>query len=281
MSRKESIVNDDIKSLLPIEEHDDKKLVNARTLYEFLGVGRDFSNWIKSRIDKYGFWEDEDYVKFSPDLASVGRNDLRGSGGQNRIEYGLTLDMAKELCMVENNEKGRQARRFFIECEKIAMKRLPSNFPEALRELAASVEAKLLIEKRLAIAAPKARDFDVTMEAFGAIGMDVAANVINHPQLGRTNLFRFLRDERILKKGTHPTVHNTPYSKYSHHFKVVLKRCGGGSHDETRSVTLVKASGISFIIGRIERAYGRWVGSPSKEDIRRQVEANKEASDGK
>lgn len=269
-------MNDDIKSLLPIQEHDEKKLVNARMLHEFLEVGRDFSNWIKKRIDQYGFWKDEDYIKFSPDLASVGRNDLHGSGGQTRIEYGLTLDMAKELCMVENNIKGRQARRYFIECEKIARKRLPANFPEALRELAAAEEARIEAEKKLAIAAPKARNFDVTMETLGAIGMDVAANIINHPQLGRTNLFRFLRDEKVLKKGTHPTVRNTPYASYSHHFKVILKRCGSGSHDETRSVTLVKASGISFIIGRIERAYGRWVGSPSKEDIRSQVEANAE-----
>lgn len=154
--------------------------------------------------------------------------------------------------------------------------KLPETFAEALRLAADQEEARIEAEQKLAIAAPKARDFDVTMAAFGAVGIDVAANVINHPNLGRTNLFRFLRDEKVLKSGTHPTVKNTPYSKYSHHFKVVLKRCGSGSHDETRSVTLVKASGISFIIGKIERAYGRWGGSPSKEEIRRQVADNTE-----
>jgi anti-repressor protein len=257
---------DNIKSLLPIEEREDKQLINARVLYEFLDPKSRFNDWIRNRIGHYGFVKDDDYVRFYSNFSKT-------QGGRPTTDYGLTLDMAKEICMVDNTAKGRQARRYFIECEKIALKRLPTSYPEALRELAASEEAKLLVEKKLEIAAPKARDFDVTMAAFGAIGMDVAAAIINHPNLGRTNLFRFLRNEKVLKSGTHPTVRNTPYASYSHHFKVVLKRCGSASHDETRSVTLVKASGISFIIGRIERAYGRWVGSPSKENVRRQVEA--------
>lgn len=153
-------------------------------------------------------------------------------------------------------------------------KQLPNTYIEALKQLVSSEEAKIEAEKKLALAAPKARDFDVTMAAFEAIGMDVAANVINHPHLRRNNLFRFLRNEKILKEGTHPTVKNTPYAQYAHHFKVILKRCGSGSHDETRSVTLVKASGISFIIGRIERVYGKWLEQPSKEEVYCQVESH-------
>ena len=260
---------DDIKALLPVEEREEKRLVEGRLLHRFLEAEGRFKDWLRYRINKYGFIEGEDYVSFV-------KKSHETQGGRPTTVYGLTLDMAKELCMVENNKKGREARRYFIQCEKIALKNLPASYPEALRELAASEEAKLEAEKRLAIAAPKARDFDVAMAALGAIGMDVAANVINHPQLGRTNLFRFLRDERILKQGTSPTTHNTPYSKYSHHFKVILKKCGKRSSEETRSVTLVKASGISFIIGRIERAYGRWVGTPSKEEISRQVVENAE-----
>lgn len=87
--------------------------VNARTLHEFLEVGRDFSNWIKGRIDEFSFTEGEDFAVCSPDLASK-----TGSGGHNRLDYLITLDMAKELAMVERNEKGRQVRRYFIDCEE-------------------------------------------------------------------------------------------------------------------------------------------------------------------
>lgn len=90
--------------------------VNARELHAFLQVGRDFSNWIKARVLEYGFEENEDFV-MSEDLSSPNPASAK-SRAQRIIEYHLTLDMAKELAMVERNERGRQARRYFIECEK-------------------------------------------------------------------------------------------------------------------------------------------------------------------
>ena len=100
--------------------------VNARELHTFLELGRDFSNWIKARIKQYSFEEGIDYQvisrtpelasginRFSPDLAKT--SDV---GGRPTKDYFITLDMAKELAMVERNEKGRQARRYFIDCER-------------------------------------------------------------------------------------------------------------------------------------------------------------------
>ncbi|EHL0459950.1 antA/AntB antirepressor family protein [Escherichia coli] len=85
---------------------------NARDLHTFLGVGKRFASWITERIAEYGFVENQDYM-----IASQIR-EAKGRGGHNRKEYHLTLDTAKELAMVERNEKGRQIRRYFIECEK-------------------------------------------------------------------------------------------------------------------------------------------------------------------
>lgn len=82
--------------------------VNARELHEFLEVGRDFTNWIKGRIEQYGFSEGQD---FTPILAE-------SEIGRPRTEYYISLDMAKELSMVERNDKGKQARQYFIECER-------------------------------------------------------------------------------------------------------------------------------------------------------------------
>jgi len=85
--------------------------VNARELHEFLQVQSKFADWIKNRIDKYDFQENKDYVLVSKNLET-------SSGGTFRKEYYLTLDTAKELGMIENNERGRQVRRYFIEVEK-------------------------------------------------------------------------------------------------------------------------------------------------------------------
>lgn len=89
--------------------------VDARELHTFLEVGRDFSTWVKDRIEQYGFVENIDYIKF--DSPNPGNQKQRG-GDRRSQEYTLSIDMAKELSMVENNKQGRTARRYFIECEK-------------------------------------------------------------------------------------------------------------------------------------------------------------------
>jgi len=83
--------------------------VNARELYAFLEVKSEFRNWIKNRIDDFQFNENSDFA------TTV--NFYRGG---ERKDYHLSLDMAKELAMVERNEKGKQARQYFIECERKA-----------------------------------------------------------------------------------------------------------------------------------------------------------------
>ncbi|WP_375670078.1 antA/AntB antirepressor family protein, partial [Bartonella sp. CL29QHWL] len=87
--------------------------VNARDLHSFLEVGKKFADWITERINKYNLVENQDFVCF-PILGSKGR------GGHNRKDYHLTLSVAKELSMLENNKKGKQARQYFIECERRA-----------------------------------------------------------------------------------------------------------------------------------------------------------------
>lgn len=94
---------------------------NAREIFYFLKIDTQFSIWLERRILHYNFIENQDYII-----------ELVYTKGRPRKEYYITLDMAKELCMVENNEKGRQARRYFIECEK----RLKNLEAEQMQKLA-------------------------------------------------------------------------------------------------------------------------------------------------
>ncbi|EAL0571209.1 phage antirepressor Ant [Campylobacter jejuni] len=94
---------------------------NAREIFCFLEIETQFSIWLERRILHYNFIENQDYII-----------ELVYTKGRPRKEYYITLDMAKELCMVENNEKGRQARRYFIECEK----RLKNLEAEQMQKLA-------------------------------------------------------------------------------------------------------------------------------------------------
>lgn len=99
--------------LLPIYENgNEEKLVNARELHEKLQSKQEFANWIKNRIKKYEFIENEDFICFDKFIKA------NRYGNRTLKEYYLTIDMGKELAMVENNEMGRKIRRYFIEVEK-------------------------------------------------------------------------------------------------------------------------------------------------------------------
>lgn len=87
-----------------------EKLIDGRELHEFLGVGKDFTTWIKDRIEKYNFINGFDYVVT---FTKTGERQ-----NVTRHDYILKMDMAKEVAMVENNTKGRLIRKYFIEIEK-------------------------------------------------------------------------------------------------------------------------------------------------------------------
>lgn len=96
--------------LIRIEEHKDFP-VDARDLHEFLGVSHRFNDWIVNRLSEYPFVEDEDY-RFYSNFSKT------PTGGRPPKDYMISLDMAKELSMVEKTEKGRRVRKYFIQKEK-------------------------------------------------------------------------------------------------------------------------------------------------------------------
>ncbi len=89
---------------------------DARTLWQWLGTKTKFNDWIKRRIEEYTFIQENDYsflLKNGENSETTGT--IRGRSQKN---YAITLDMSKQLCMLENTDKGKQVRKYFIECEK-------------------------------------------------------------------------------------------------------------------------------------------------------------------
>lgn len=124
------------------------QLADARLLHEFLGVGKDFTTWIRLRIRQYGFEQNRDYL-----LTQTGEQ-VPHQGGLRSVDrtlYLLSLDMAKELAMVERTPRGRQARRYFIDCERQLKMRdqgggtaptsLDAGYPVAIDLLTADINA--------------------------------------------------------------------------------------------------------------------------------------------
>ena len=233
-----------MNDLLKIETHEGKETVNARELHSFLESKQDFSTWIKSRVEKYNFIEGNDFVVCSTNLGSEGR------GGQNRKDYFLSLDMAKELSMVENNDKGRQARLYFIEVEKRARE-----FAEGPGLLARAVlTAQKVIEdqtKLITEMKPKADYYDAVAGSKSAIPMGIVAKEIDFEGIGRNHLFAFLREHDVLMSD------NVPYQDQidAGRFRVIEQKYTAPS-GETRisCTTLVHPRGVQYIVKLLEKA---------------------------
>ena len=93
-----------------IKVNKENNTVSGRELHEFLEIKTDFRKWF-IRMCEYGFNENDDFIRVAQKRPTPG-------GTQTVIDYSITLDMAKEISMLQRSEKGKQARQYFIQCEK-------------------------------------------------------------------------------------------------------------------------------------------------------------------
>lgn len=184
-------------------------LVSAKQLHAFLCVGRDFTNWIKGRISQYGFTAGLDYL-IVENLSSPKRASAK-SRQQLEHDYMITIDMGKELAMVERNDKGREVRRYFIQCERQAKAviAVPQSLPEALRLAADLSEKASHLEVQLAAAAPKVSFADRVAEIGRGISIPNYAKTVG---LGPIKLFEWMRQQGVLIGGGQR--HNLPMQRY-------------------------------------------------------------------
>ncbi|MBK4179743.1 phage antirepressor Ant [Corynebacterium macginleyi] len=101
-----------MSELIPIQNNDGAQAVMGRDLHAFLESKEPYTRWISRLIEKYGFVAGQDFM--------TKMSETSDRGGRPKQGHILTLDMAKELSMVQNNDRGRQARQYFIECERRA-----------------------------------------------------------------------------------------------------------------------------------------------------------------
>lgn len=219
-----------MNELLKVNYEADRITLSARELHKFLELSERFSNWFE-RMKQYGFVENQDYL---------GRKVFNTLAKQELQDYEITLDMAKEISMIQRNEKGKQARQYFIEVEK------QWNSPERIiaRGL---IESQKMIEnlnQQVIEMKPKAEFFDQVASSKTAIQMSEVAKVLNYPNFGRNRLFEFLRNKKVLM------ANNIPYQKYVDcgYFRVIEQKYTKPNGDTAINIkTLVYQKGINFI----------------------------------
>ena len=229
--------------------------VNARDLHTFLGVGTRFNDWIVRRIQEFDFVEHRDFEVYS-ELSNVSNQQLTTSK-----DYALTLDMAKELAMVERNEKGRQARAYFIECERKANDPayllMTMTRPEMLELALGLAKEKEALRTKVVEMTPKAEFHDKVTDCQDGQSILEIAKVLG---TGQNRMFRWLKDQGILM------ANNLPYQDYLDrgYFRVIEQTPwidgNGNSHVPTK--TLITGKGSIWLA----KQYAKQGGSQEADD---------------
>jgi anti-repressor protein len=225
--------------------------VNARSLHSFLKVGKVFGAWITERIDAYSFTENVDFVVYS----ETGKN---SAGGRPSKEYAISLDMAKELSMVERNEQGKKARQYFIEMERRAKDPMSAlSDPAAMRGLLLTYTEKVLaLESEVESLRPSQEALNRISVADGSLCITDAAKAL---QMRPKDVFEWLRQNGWIYRRA-GTAHDLGYQSKTaaglleHKITTVLR--ADGSEKVTEQVRITP-KGLTKLAALIKPGIGR------------------------
>lgn len=141
-----------MNELIKITEKDGQQLVSARELHEFLEVSERFSNWFNRQL-QYGFVEGEDFT---------GCKVFNALAKQELQDYAITISMAKEISMIQRTEKGKQARKYFINCEK----KLREVVQDPYKALSPELQAIFKIDQKQQALEEKVEDMESNFPLF-------------------------------------------------------------------------------------------------------------------
>lgn len=174
-----------MNELIKITYNNDRPAVSARDLHDFLEVKTAYKDWFP-RMCEYGFTEGEDFCSFLSE----------STGGRPAQDAVLTIDMAKELCMIQRNEKGKQARQYFLQIEK------EWNSPEKVMARALQIAGDKLkkLENKVEADAPKVLFADAVSASKTSILVGELAKLLkqNGVDIGQHRLFRWMRENGYL-----------------------------------------------------------------------------------
>ena len=232
-----------MEKLIKITQKDGEQAVSARELYDFIGYDKSqWSRWYQTNIINN---------KFAVENIDYQTLDTMSNGNMTK-DFAITISFAKEICMMARTDKGKEARLYFIECEKMLRTKfdIPKTYADAL-QLAAN-QAKQIEEQNKLIEEqkPKADFYDAVTGSKDAVDMKECAKILNMG-IGRNRLFEFLRSRSILDRK------NLPYQIFIDRGYFRTVETSYTKSDGTNCInikTVVYQKGMEYIRNLIENA---------------------------
>lgn len=180
-----------------------ESVVSARELHKFLEIGTEFKDWMP-RMLEYGFVDGVDF-----NMLKIEQVQIEGNREVKREvkDCVLLLDTAKEISMIQRTEKGKQARLYFIECEKQLMKPKELTRLELLEQAILIERENIQLKEKALLDKPKVEFYDEVADGTGSFDM-IAISAMLKLAYGRITLFKKLREAGVLMDD------NMPYRKF-------------------------------------------------------------------
>ena len=239
-----------MESLIKIEERNGEQLVSGRDLHEFLEIGTPYKKWF-DRMCEYGFSENVDFI-------TVGQKCPIANGGFQEItEHLMKISMAKELSMLQRNERGKQAREYFIKCEEAW------NSEDMVLARALQIQNKKILgykehievlENKIKEDAPRVSFAETIEKASDCILVREFSKIIANEgiHLGEKSLYKWFREKGfIFKNSTEPMQSAVQRGLFKVSERVIKAVTG----DIVRSTTKITGKGQIYFLGLLKKEF--------------------------
>ena len=239
-----------LENLIKIEERDGEQLVSGRDLHEFLEVKTKFKDWFP-RMCEYGFIENKDYIAMAQKRATAQGNET------TYTDYLMKISMAKELSMLQRNERGKQAREYFIKCEEAW------NSEDMVLARALQIQNKKILgykehievlENKIKEDAPRVSFAETIEKASDCILVREFSKIIANEgiHLGEKSLYKWFREKGfIFKNSTEPMQSAVQRGLFKVSERVIKAVTG----DIVRSTTKITGKGQIYFLGLLKKEF--------------------------
>lgn len=236
-----------MNELIKIETNENlEPIISGRELHEKLGVNSHYKDWIRRMLD-YGFTENVDYIAIAQKRATAQGNETTYN------DHIIKLDMAKEICMLQRNEKGKQFRKYFIQVEK------DFNSPEKIMARALKIADRKMkqLESKIEEDRPRVSFAETIEKSSDSILIREFSKILANEgiHIGQNKLYSLLREwGYIIKNSTEPTQKAVQQGLFKINERVIKSVKG----DILSKTTMLTGKGQLFLLDKIKRMKGMY-----------------------